>query len=449
MSKKDKLHYKCQECEYTQLKWSGRCPSCMAWNSLEEIVVSSHPIKTQDSYASVVKLHQVNFSEELRIRSCFKEMDQVLGGGIVSGSAVLLGGEPGIGKSTLLLQLMCSFARQNNALYVSGEESVQQIKMRATRLDLEQEINVYPSSDLSGILYHVQSTKPQLVVIDSIQMLYDTNISFNSGTISQVKHCVQEIIRHAKTHNIVIFFVAHVTKDGIIAGPKAIEHLVDTVLYFEQGENNIRLLRAVKNRFGAIDELGVFNMTHTGLQELNTEFYHQIAFRESVVGSSMTAVLEGSRIFFYEIQALVVRAKANFSRIYSEHIDSQRIARISAILEKYLSISFNEYDIYLNVSGGVHLKETGIDLAIALALYSAKLNIILPEKLVSSGELTLSGGVRWTSHINKKIKMAEELKFNFFTGAQLLKLPISNQTEKYSEHNQQMLTDLMRNITSL
>ncbi|NIZ40959.1 DNA repair protein RadA [Entomospira entomophila] len=452
MAKKDKFHYVCRSCGYIQLKWSGKCPECLEWNTLEEEIVGSR-LSPSGGYSesqavSVVSLMEVEVTESERMSSGFREVDQVLGGGIVLGTAILLGGEPGIGKSTLLLQMSHRVGENRTVLYISGEESIGQIKMRALRLGVTHDCQIYIGSDLQGVLVAIERIKPSLVIIDSIQTLYDVEIGVTPGTINQVKRCTHAIVQQTKEHDIALFLVAHVTKDGTIAGPKVVEHLVDTVLYFEQGDGELRLLRAMKNRFGAVDELGVFSMQAEGLKEMTVHLHEEYLHHQSIVGSVMAAVLEGTRVFFHEIQALVVPAKGNFSRIYSEHIDPQRIARMSAILEKYLQLSFNDYDIYMNVSGGVRLQESSIDLAIVLALYSARLGIALPPRMVASGELTLAGGIRWGRQSLRRVKFAEEMRFQYFLGAQFMQLPNSS-AEKMVNADTKIysLVQLMRELT--
>lgn len=416
---KTKTVYICSACGRVEPRWSGKCPECGEWNTFAEKLAE----KSADASSAFFKgagqlapLHAIKTQEAKRYDSGFREINQTLGGGIVRGGAVLIGGEPGIGKSTLLLQLCHNFSKQGKALYVSGEESLGQIKMRADRLDIDSPVEVYAGTDLDAVLKTIENVRPALLVIDSAQTLYSPEAGLIPGTVNQVKRCCHEIIGVCKEHEIACFIVAHVTKDGSIAGPKAIEHLVDTVLYFEQGDNGVRLLRAVKNRFGAVDELGLFVMGEKGLFETDSKETLLFFNRSAVPGSAVACSYEGSRVFFHEIQALTVPSKGAASRVYSERIDSGRALRIAAVLEKYAGIRLSDQDVYINVSGGIKLNETGIDLPLALALYSARAGLALPAGLASAGEITLSGEVRPAMHMDKRIKTAEETGFKYFSG---------------------------------
>ncbi len=418
---KVKTVYQCSSCGHEVGKWSGRCSQCDEWNTLTEKAV----VKSQDASSALFKgaghlskLEAITADEAQRYDCGFKEINQVLGGGIVRGAAVLLGGEPGIGKSTLLLQMCQKFLQYGKVLYISGEESLSQIKMRANRLGIYDSIEVYSGTDLDSVLKVIKQVAPRMLIIDSVQTLYSPDAGLIPGTINQVKRCGHEIIGHCKEHDIACFLVAHVTKEGVISGPKAIEHLVDTVVYFEQGEGDVRLLRAVKNRFGAVDELGLFTMGDEGLVEIDAHQGLALFHHQNAIGTAIAASFEGSRVFFHEIQALTVPSKGAGSRIFSERIDTQRIARIAATLEKHAGVRFSDQDIYVNVSGGVKLREPGIDLPLALALYSARIDTSFNPslKLVSAGEMTLAGELRPVTHMTKRIKMAKEVNFTHFAG---------------------------------
>ena len=319
------------------------------------------------------------------------EADRVLGGGLMRGSATLLGGEPGIGKSTLLLQLCAKAGTKGRLLYVSGEESPAQIRMRAERLGAMREgLEVFCSSDMGRTRAALDALLPTVVVVDSIQTLHAEEAGSVSGTANQIKYCAQELSSWAKAHDAAAVLVAHVTKEGVIAGPKAAEHLVDAVLGFEQGEGDMRVLRASKNRFGSTEEVGLFRMVESGLEEVTDPSGLFLVRRESgglPVGAAVACVHEGSRVLLVEIQALTVPAKAGLTRVYSERIETGRVSRIAAILEKHTGMRFSDQDIYVNVAGGMRLLEPGIDLALACALFSARSDSALPVDSALAGEL--------------------------------------------------------------
>ena len=416
---KAKTTYICSACGHTESKWSGQCSSCGEWNTFEEKTVSASGASASSAFfkgsGALTTLAAVKAEDSHRYDSGFKEVNQVLGGGIVPGAAMLFSGEPGIGKSTLLLQICQRFGSQGKILYVSGEESPGQIKLRANRLGIDAAIALYTGTDLDAILQTIKKEAPQLLIVDSAQTLYSGEAGLIPGTVNQVRRCAHEVIGLCKEMNIACFMVAHVTKDGGIAGPKAIEHLVDTVLYFEQGDHEVRILRAIKNRFGAVDELGLFIMEEQGLKELTEKEQAQFFHRHVPAGAAIACAYEGSRVFFHEIQALTVPAKSGMSRVYSERIDAGRALRIAAVLEKHVGLKFSDQDVYVNVSGGIRLREPGIDLPLALALYSARTNIAFPS-VVSAGEIALSGEIRPALHMGKRIKSAKDLGFGIFSG---------------------------------
>ena len=423
--KKGSIVYKCSNCGYTQPGWLGKCPQCGEWNTLEECIVdpnSASPLIHADgsvTKAKPVPMSKITVQGEERISTGSVEFDRVLGGGATKRSAVLIGGEPGIGKSTLLIQTAASVlsSAKGNAsrvLYVSGEESASQIKGRAERLKLNVgSVEILCTLRLEDILDALDSLNPTVVIIDSIQTVYSVQAGIVPGTVSQLKYCANELISWVKERDSVLFMTAHVTKDGTIAGPKSLEHMVDTVISFERSSDEVRFLRALKNRFGSVDELGIFEMESDGLKAVADPSALFLTRRngETPAGIACVPVFEGSRVFVVEIQALTVPAKAQVNRVYSEKIDSARVSRVAAVLEKRAGIKFSDQDIYINVAGGVRLNESAIDAALASALYSARSDIPLAEKTVVLGELSLAGEVRPVTKLKQRVKAARELGF--------------------------------------
>jgi DNA repair protein RadA/Sms len=419
---REKTQFLCKECGHTEPKWLGRCPSCDSWNSFTEFKPAKGGTRknTPSAIAQVQTLADVEEPKKVRIDSGFPELNRLLGSGIMSGSSVLIGGEPGIGKSTLLLQLASRVKSDGSVLYVSGEESAEQIKQRGLRLkiDLNRPL-VLTTSRLEEILPALEEHKPSLIIIDSIQTLITDAAGEVPGTVSQLKLCCFELIKAAKDLGAILFLVAHVTKEGAIAGPKAIEHLVDTVLYFEESGSDLRMLRAQKNRFGSTDELGLFHMGEEGLEEVRDTSGLFLVHREGPppAGTATATLYEGSRVLLVEIQALTIPAKGSLSRIYSDRLDQNRVSRIAAILEKHGGLRFSDQDIYINVARGLRITETGADLPLALALFSARTGLALPGNLLALGELTLAGEVQPVSHMDKRIKAAAD------TGYRTMALP--------------------------
>ncbi|WP_037570738.1 DNA repair protein RadA [Spirochaeta cellobiosiphila] len=418
MATKKKIHYLCQECGHTEPKWLGKCPNCGSWNSFtefkEDIVSTKYQPPKVTEQVSLSELKQESVE---RISTGLSEFDQVIGGGLMRGSCLMIGGEPGIGKSTLMLQL--AGKKNSTTLYISGEESALQIKNRASRINISQEsIDLLCTNHLEDVLSLINKKTYDFVMIDSIQTLYSSEVGPNPGTVQQLKYCAFELIQRCKAKGITLFLIAHITKGGAIAGPKTLEHMVDTVLYFETSGSELRILRSTKNRFGSVDELGIFSMEQSGLKEIGNPESLFLPQREDIMptGVSISAVYEGSRVFLVEIQALTVSAKGGLGRVYSDKIEQARINRIAAVLEKQLGINLNDQDIYVNVAGGIKLGETGIDLALAIAIYSAKTNITPPVNSVFAGEISLSGEVRPVSHMDRRKKAAENLGFNNFVG---------------------------------
>lgn len=421
MAKKKSITvYKCSECGYTQPAWLGRCPECGSWNTLEECI--SDPNSTAAAFGQSatekikpVPLANVTAQENARVSTEIEEFDRVLGGGAMKRSAILIGGEPGIGKSTLMIQTAAAIAKKyGKVLYVSGEESAGQLKGRADRLNLDTKgIEILCTMRLEDIKDALSALNPLFVVIDSIQTVYSVEAGIVPGTINQLKFCANELTGWVKSRDSVLIMSAHVTKEGNIAGPKSLEHMVDTVISFERNDDEVRFLRAQKNRFGSVDELGIFAMTDKGLEGVGDPSTMFITKRSGKMpaGIANTAVFEGSRAFIVEIQALTVPAKSSISRVYSDKIDSARVARVAAVLEKRTGIRFSDQDLYINVAGGVRLTESPIDAALAASLYSARTDLSIPENTVITGELSLAGEIRPVARLKQRIKTAGDLGF--------------------------------------
>ncbi|MCL2800373.1 MAG: DNA repair protein RadA [Treponema sp.] len=436
MKKHKTVIYKCSSCGKEEPKWLGRCPECGEWNTfLETITNESKTSRKEPGTAKTLPLAAVDPSEGKRIESGISELDRVLGGGIMKRSSILVGGEPGIGKSTLLLQLAEAALTNGRILYVSGEESAGQLRLRADRLGISKEkmqrIEILCSGNLNEIENTLNNIKPVLVLIDSAQTLYSENAGAVSGTVNQMKYCSFELIAWAKEHDSALLLTAHVTKEGIISGPKTLEHMVDTVLYFEQndktsglsGTADCRFLRAVKNRFGSIDEIGIFTMGEKGLSPVEDTGRMFLVRREGEIpaGVAAAAILEGSRTMLVEVQALCIPAKGTISRVFSDKIDSGRVSRISAALEKHLGLKLSDQDLYVNAAGGIRITEVGADLAIACAIYSARTGLVLPAELAIAGELSLTGEIHPVRRLSGRIKTAANLGFTAFLG------PVSNE----------------------
>lgn len=413
--------YKCTECGYTQPRWLGRCPQCGSWNTLEEAIVD--PNSNAAAFGNVatekikpVPLANISAQENSRIETGIAEFDRVLGGGAMKRSAILIGGEPGIGKSTLMIQACAAIHKTTSGkiLYVSGEESAGQIKGRADRLGLDTTgIEILCTMRLEDIKDALLAVNPIFVIIDSIQTVYSVEAGIVPGTVNQLKYCANELIGWVKERDSVLVMSAHVTKEGTIAGPKSLEHMVDTVISFERNDDEVRFLRAIKNRFGSVDELGIFAMSEKGLEGVGDPSMMFITKRSGAIPSGIanSCVFEGSRAFLVEIQALTVPAKSSISRVYSEKIDSNRVARVAAVLEKKTKLKFSDQDLYVNVAGGVKLTESAIDAALAAALYSARTDIPLAQGNVILGELSLAGEIRPVPRLKQRVKTAKELGF--------------------------------------
>lgn len=420
--KANSVVYKCSNCGFSQPRWLGRCPECGEWNTMEEHAAETSAaalpygkMPGTTERITPVPLSSVSPMECARISTGNTEFDRVLGGGATKRSAILIGGEPGIGKSTLLLQTASSVQTSGRVLYISGEESASQIRARADRLKINFEnIDILCTLRLDDIEHALDSLNPMCVIVDSIQTVYSAEAGIVPGTVNQLKYCSNELISWVKERDSVLFLSAHVTKDGVIAGPKSLEHMVDTVISFERNSDDIRFLRAQKNRFGSVDELGIFSMSETGLMPVEDPSAMFITQREGSLpaGIAIVPVFEGSRVFMVEIQALTVPAKASIARVFSEKIESARVSRIAAVLEKKSGLKLSEYDLYVNVAGGVRLNESAIDLALVAALYSARTDLPCPEATALAGEISLAGEIRPVSRLKQRVKTAQNLGFS-------------------------------------
>ncbi|PCJ99101.1 MAG: DNA repair protein RadA [Zetaproteobacteria bacterium] len=429
---KPQKSYTCQSCGSISTRWAGKCESCNEWNTIqEEVATNTVPKglsgKHKGRIIDFVDLRHSNKKTYPRHKTKIAEFDRVTGGGLVPGSAILIGGDPGIGKSTLLLQAVCALTKNNvHCVYISGEESIDQIRMRANRLGLgDTGVMLASATNVRDILESVKSSPEtvQLLVIDSIQTMYVDSVDSAPGTVTQVRTSTQEIIRMAKSRNIVVVFVGHVTKDGQIAGPRVLEHLVDTVLYFEGDRSHqFRILRTVKNRFGPTDEIGVFEMAEQGLIEVaNPSALFLSQRHEGAAGSAVLAALEGTRPLLVEVQALVVASSLGTPRRSVLGWDQNRLAMIVAVLESRCGISLSSHDIFLNIAGGIRINEPAADLAVAAALISALANEALPADTIFFGEIGLAGEVRQVSQPELRLKESSKLGFERATIPKLSK----------------------------
>ena len=432
---KSKTIFYCTDCGNEFPKWQGRCPSCGAWNTLEEHVekpIAAGKVKAGHTGAirPAQKLCELSGSDEIRFSTGMGELDRVLGGGAVAGSLVLVGGAPGIGKSTLLLQICNSLCADKTVLYVSGEESERQIKMRATRLGVAPErLFVLSETRLSDILESVEATKPDILIVDSIQTLYNENNDSLPGSVSQVKDCTMTMMQLSKTDGITVFVVGHINKDGNIAGPKVLEHMVDCVLYFEGDPNtSYRLLRAAKNRFGSTNEIGVFEMMDRGLVEVPNPSQMLLAGRpEGAPGTCVACVMEGTRPVLAEVQALVTKTTFNVPRRTADGFDFNRAALLLAVAEKRGGMKLSAFDAYVNVIGGLQLDEPAADLPVVLAVASSYRDAVIPADLAAIGEVGLTGEIRSVSQMNQRLGEVSRLGFKKViipkSGAEKLEIP--------------------------
>lgn len=420
---KNKIVFECSECGEKHPKWQGKCNGCGVWNSLIEVVEDTQPaakgnnarFQALATNSQVVNLDQISAEDVDRQATGILELDRVLGGGLAAGSVILLGGDPGIGKSTLLLQTLAHFSQTHKILYVTGEESVQQVALRAKRLEINSNPNLRLMAEirLESIIPQIDREQPEVVVIDSIQTAYSELLQSAPGSVAQVRECASMLTRIAKGRQISVILVGHVTKDGAIAGPRVLEHIVDTVLYFEgEQHSNFRMLRSVKNRFGAVNELGVFAMTDKGLREVNNpSALFLSSYRAHTPGSCILVSEEGTRPLLVEVQALVDQSHIMPAKRLAVGMDGYRLALLIAIMQRHLGIQLYDQDIFLNIVGGVKVVEPALDLAVVLAIISSFKNRPLPEKLAVCGEIGLSGEIRTIQKGQDRIKEAAKLGF--------------------------------------
>ena len=415
---KVKTKWICQNCGYETPKYIGKCPDCGSWGTLvEEVEVKTNnqqPVIVDDS--PVCLINEIEITENIRIQSGFEEFDRVLGGGLVQGSLVLLAGDPGIGKSTLILQTAGNICKRGKKLlYVCAEESGSQVKLRAQRLNVNTDnLYVYSQTNLEAVINQIDSIKPEILVIDSIQSIYTSNITSSSGSVSQIRECTNALMDVAKNKNITVVVIGHVTKDGNIAGPKVLEHMVDTVIYFEGDRyKSQRLLRSIKNRFGSTNEIGVFNMVDNGLEEVTnpSELFMKERSQNATPGSVIIATLEGTRALLVEVQALVGKTSYPSPRRVSTGVEYNRLLQIIAVLEKRIGLNLSNYDVYVNTMGGIEIDEPAADLGIALAIATCYRDVIVDSDCAIIGEISLSGEVRNVSDIEKRIYEAQKLGF--------------------------------------
>lgn len=419
---KSRYIYTCNQCGYESSKWNGKCPSCGAWNSFEEELTDNAPASSGRSSAQaaadltdkILELENIGVDSDVRYDTGIGELNRVLGGGLVKGSLVLLGGEPGIGKSTLLLQICQFLGEEHSILYVSGEESARQIKLRAQRLGVDTEnLYILTATDAESISATIVNAVPDIVIIDSIQTMSIGRITSSPGSLTQVRECTNLFMHTAKSQEIPIIIVGHVNKDGAIAGPKVMEHIVDAVLHFEgERHQSYRLLRAVKNRFGSTNEIGVFEMIDRGLREVENPSQMLLSGRpHNVSGTCVACVMEGSRPILAEVQTLASKSSYAAPRRTATGFDFNRLNIIIAVLEKRLGIFMGSLDIYLNIVGGFRLDEPAGDLPAAMALFSGIMDKPVSEDVIAFGEIGLGGEIRSVSHITQRIREAERMGF--------------------------------------
>ena len=417
MAQKNKTVYICENCGYKASRWSGQCPSCNEWNTLAEGLAPEPAVKSTAARSSAVAnahcLSEISSENEIRYKTGFKELDRVLGGGIVKGEVMLISGDPGIGKSTIMLQI-CQKLEGLSILYVSGEESARQIKLRADRLGVFcDELMIMTSTDVEAIINFVNINKPDVVIIDSIQTMNLSPLNSSPGSVPQIRESTNAFMHTAKENDIPFFIVGHVNKDGAIAGPKVLEHIVDAVLYFE-GERNMsyRILRAVKNRFGSTNEIGVFEMTEHGLREVENPSLMLLSGRpKNAAGTCVACVMEGSRPILAEVQALVSSSSFGNPRRMSTGFDYNRMNVLLAVLEKRAGYFFSNLEAYVNIVGGLRIDEPAADLTVAMALVSSLKDMVIPEKVICFGEIGLAGEIRGISRANERINEAARLGF--------------------------------------
>lgn len=415
VNKNRKSSFICQDCGYNSVKWLGRCPDCGGWNTFQEEIIKQEKCLSPSTLQDLVPITQLRSGEEQRTSTGISEFDRVLGGGAVSGSLIVVGGEPGIGKSTLLLQ-MSNLMRDKREpiLYVSGEESQEQIHLRAVRTGLlSPNLYVLPETDLNTINAYIEKLSPGILIVDSIQTISNTDLTSPPGSVSQLRDCAYNLMRIAKKTGLIIFLIGHVTKEGIIAGPKLLEHMVDTVLYFEgNSQYTYRILRSVKNRFGSTNEVGIFEMTSKGLMEVtNPSAVFLSEGTTNLPGTVIFSAIEGTRPLLIEIQALTTYSSYAQPRRSANGIELNRLFLVLAVLEKRLGLNFGNRDVYVNVVGGVKIDEPAVDLAIASSICSSFWDKALPKKSVVFGEIGLTGEVRAVSHTDKRLMEISKMAF--------------------------------------
>ena len=446
---KIKTKWVCQNCGYEAAKYIGKCPDCAQWGTLVEEV----EIKENTSKQSVVLdetpvclINEIQITESIKIPTGYDELDRVLGGGLVEGSLVLLAGDPGIGKSTLVLQTAGNICKNGKKLlYVCAEESGSQVKLRAQRLNVNSDnLYVYSQTNLEAVINQTDTIKPDLLVIDSIQSVYTSNITSSAGSVSQIRECTNILMDIAKNKNITVIVIGHVTKDGNIAGPKVLEHMVDTVIYFEGDKyKSQRLLRSIKNRFGSTNEIGVFNMAETGLEEVKnpSELFMKDRSDSATPGSVIIATNEGTRSLLVEVQALVGKTSYPSPRRVSTGVEYNRLLQIIAVLEKRIGLQLSSHDVYVNVIGGIEIEEPAADLGIALAIATCFRDVVVSPDCVIMGEISLSGEIRNVSSIEKRIYEAQKLGFK--------KAIIPKQNKKLSENFDIEIVEVPRLIDAI
>ena len=414
-AKKGKSKYICSECGYSSLKWLGKCPNCDSWGTFEEEIDIKRAFKDVESQdVSISKITEIEIEKEFRMVTPFEEFDRVLGGGLIKGEVVLITGSPGIGKSTFLLQLSQEYAKIGNVFYVSGEESPRQIKQRAERVNVKSE-NLYILNDtnIEKIESVILKDKPKVVVVDSIQTLYSENVNSIPGSVTQIRETTLKIIEIAKKNEIAFYIVGHVTKDGKLAGPKLLEHMVDAVLQIEGEENSYyRIIRSIKNRYGSTNEISIFDMKENGISEVKNPSEFFISDRdEKNIGSIIVPIFEGSRVFLFEVQSLLGTPNFGMPRRTVEGYDRNRVEILSAVLSRSLNVDVNSKDIYINIPGGIELNDRSSDLAVVFSLLSSVNKIPISQKIAAIGELGLRGEVRKVSFIKNRITELEKLGF--------------------------------------
>ena len=440
---KTKIKYICSNCGYESLRWLGKCPECDSWNSFTEEIIetSKRKISTAKTKVTVTSINEISATEDDRVKTNIAEFDRVLGGGLMPGSVILLGGDPGIGKSTLAMQAAANV--KEKVLYVTGEESEKQIKLRSARLNLKSEnFFVFPETDLAHIIAAINNVEPSVVVIDSIQTMYRAELENSPGTITQIRECTSLLMEEAKKKHYCVIIIGHVTKEGFIAGPKILEHIVDTVIQFE-GETNhtFRILRSSKNRFGSTNEIGIFEMSEKGLCEVKNPSELFLSERDrKIPGSVVTSTIEGTRPILLEVQALVTPSNFGYPQRVTTGFDQRRLSILLAVLEKRANQRVSANNIFVNMAGGVRISEPAVDLAVCTSIVSSLLDKNVDNQTVIIGEVGLGGEVRSVGNIEKRIQEAEKLGFtkavipannakNFKSNGKIKILPIENLSE--------------------